>query len=160
MVPRIETLPAKKLVGKRLTMTFSNNKTFELWRSFMPYRKEIHNCVSTDLYSLQIYPPSFYENFNPDTEFEKWAAVEVFDFADVPCNFFRLNLEGGLYAVFHFKGLHSSASEIFRFILGTWLPESIYNLDDRPHFERLGEKYKNDDPNSEEEIWIPVKPKK
>jgi len=32
-------------------------------------------------------------------------------------------------------------------------------LDNRPHFEVLGEKYKNGDPESEEEIWIPVKEK-
>lgn len=160
MLPRIETLSPKKLVGKRLTMTFSNNKTFELWRSFMPYLKEIRNCVSPDLYSLQIYPPSFYENFNPNTEFEKWAAIEVTDFADVPGNLLTYNLTGGLYAVFLYKGLPGAASETFQFILGTWLPESVYSLDNRPHFELLGEKYKNDDPNSEEEIWIPIRPRK
>ena len=35
----------------------------------------------------------------------------------------------------------------------------FYTLDDRPHFEILGEKYKNQDPDSEEELWIPIKPK-
>jgi hypothetical protein len=28
-----------------------------------------------------------------------------------------------------------------------------------PHFEVLGDKYKNNDPSSEEEVWIPIKPK-
>jgi AraC family transcriptional regulator len=32
-------------------------------------------------------------------------------------------------------------------------------LDNRPHFEILGEKYKQGSPDSEEEIWIPVKEK-
>ncbi len=36
MVPRIEILAEKKLIGKRIKMTFSNNKTFDLWQSFMP----------------------------------------------------------------------------------------------------------------------------
>ena len=36
---------------------------------------------------------------------------------------------------------------------------SKYSIDNRPHFEIIGEKYKNNDPNSEEEIWIPIKPK-
>ena len=119
MVPRIETLSTKKLIGKRLTMSFSNNKTFELWRSFMPYRKEIHNCVSPDLYSLQMYPPSFFDNFSPNTEFEKWAAIEVVDFVDIPGDLYTLNLASGLYAVFLYKGLPSAASETFQFILGT-----------------------------------------
>jgi AraC family transcriptional regulator len=37
------------------------------------------------------------------------------------------------------------------------LPASGYELDDRPHFEILGERYKNNDPDSEEELWFPVR---
>ncbi|MEP1984886.1 MAG: GyrI-like domain-containing protein, partial [Maribacter dokdonensis] len=40
-----------------------------------------------------------------------------------------------------------------------WIPNSEYQLDGRPHFEVLGAKYKNNDPNSEEEVWIPIKAK-
>ena len=65
-----------------------------------------------------------------------------------------------VYAVFVHKGAAGSGPEIFRYIFGKWLPESGYLPDKRPHFEILGEKYKNEDPDSEEEIWIPVKPKK
>jgi AraC family transcriptional regulator len=42
------------------------------------------------------------------------------------------------------------------YIFNTWLPKSGYQLDRRPHFEILGEKYKNNNPDSEEEIWIPI----
>ena len=72
---RIETLTEKKLVGKRMIMSFSNNKTGELWKSFMPRRKEIQNNYGTELYSIQIYAPLFFNNFNPNTEFEKWATI-------------------------------------------------------------------------------------
>jgi AraC family transcriptional regulator len=41
--------------------------------------------------------------------------------------------------------------------LGTWLPGSDFVLDTRPHFEVLGDQYKNNDTTSEEEIWIPIK---
>ena len=68
-------------------------------------------------------------------------------------------LPGGLYAVFLHKGAATTGPKTFQYIFGTWLPESDYSLDIRPHFEILGEKYKNDDPDSEEEIWIPIKPK-
>ncbi|MFT5513068.1 MAG: AraC family transcriptional regulator, partial [Bacteroidia bacterium] len=47
----------------------------------------------------------------------------------------------------------------FGYIFGEWIPNSIYDIDSRPHFEILGDKYKNDHPNSEEEIWIPIKEK-
>jgi len=159
MKPRIETLAEKKLVGRRLVMSFSNNLTYELWRSFMPRRKEIQRNIGTDLYSVQLYEPLFFEHFNPDSLFEKWAAIEVTDFEAVPDGMEAFTLPGGLYAVFIYKGAPGAASETFRYILGTWVPESGYVLDNRPHFELLGEKYKKDDPDSEEKIWIPIKNK-
>jgi len=157
---RIETLSEKKLVGKKMIMTFAENKTAELWKSFMPERKEIHNIMGTNLYSMQIYPPLFFSNFNADRAFEKWAAIEVSDFENMPADILTFTLKAGLYAVFIYRGAASAAAPAFQYIFGTWLPESRYVLDNRPHFDVLGEKYKNQDPNSEEEIWIPIKPKK
>ena len=45
MKPRIETLSEKKLVGKQLTMSFDNYKVGELWKHFMPKRKEIGSVL-------------------------------------------------------------------------------------------------------------------
>jgi AraC family transcriptional regulator len=159
MKPRIETLPPKYLIGKRLVMSLSNNKTGELWSSFMPRRKEIQNNIGTALYSLQVYDYGYFKDFNPNKEFEKWAAVEVTYINTVPHEMEVLTLTGGLYAVFIHKGA-SGDNSTFQYIFTTWLPGSDYLLDDRPHFEILGEKYKNNNPDSEEEIWIPVKLKK
>ena len=158
--PRIEILAEKKLVGKRTKMTFSNDRTFELWKSFMPQRKEIKNKSTTDLFSMQVYNESFdFKNFNQETEFEKWAAVEVSDLDTIPDKMEFYILTGGLYAVFIHKDAAGTGPKTFQYIFETWLPGSDYVLDNRPHFEILGEKYKNEDPDSEEEIWIPVKPK-
>ena len=139
-----------------MTMSFANNKTGELWRSFMPVRKGIANNVGTDLYSMQIYPPLFFDHFTPVAEFEKWAAIEVASFDTVPEGMETFTLPGGLYAVFFYKGDAANAAQVFQYILGTWLPGSGYALDIRPHFELIGAKYKNGNPDSEEEIWIPV----
>jgi len=68
-------------------------------------------------------------------------------------------LSGGEYAVFDYKGSSDDSSIFFQYIFMTWLPNSEYKLDNRPHFEVLGEKDKNNDSNSEEEIWIPIKKK-
>jgi AraC family transcriptional regulator len=156
--PRIETLTERKLIGKRLTMSFADNQTFKLWQSFMPRRKEIKNNLNNELFSMQLYPPSFdFTCF--DAAFEKWAAVEVTDFETVPDEMEIFTLTGGLYAVFDYKGLNTDA-KIFEYIFGSWLPQSTgYRLDNRPHFEILGAKYKNNDADSEEEIWIPIMPK-
>lgn len=158
MTPRIEILKEKRLVGKRVTMSLANNRTVELWNNLMSHRREISNTVTHDLFSLQIYTPTYFTDFKPTNEFEKWATVEVADLENVPNGMESLRLEGGLYAVFDYKGLNTDPT-IFQYIYGSWLPKSDYFLDNRPHFEVLGVKYKNNDPTSEEEIWIPIKSK-
>ena len=154
--PNIKTLTEKKLIGKRLVMSLTDNKTGALWQGFMMRRKEITNNVGTDLYSMQVYGDLYFNPFKPEATFEKWAAIEVTDFDTVPEGMETFTLKGGLYAVFDYKGLSTDTS-IFQYIFGTWLPGAPYVLDNRPHFEILGAKYKNNDPDSEEEIWIPVR---
>lgn len=154
MEPRIERIAQKKLMGSHLQMSLSNNKTAELWRSFMPRLQEISNRLHKELFAVQIYNASYFEAFTPTALFQKWAAVEVSNFDHIPDGMEGFLLEAGLYAVFDLKGQDPS---IFDYIFMTWLPNSKYRLDHRPHFEILGEKYKKDSPDSEEEIWIPIK---
>ncbi len=142
----------------RLPMSFTNIKTFELWRSFMPRRKEIQHIVGTELYSAEVYEPGFFDRFNPAATFDKWAAVEVSDWNNIPEGMETLTFEG-LYAVFLHRGPASAAEKTYRYIFTEWLPQSEFILDDRPHFAVMGAQYKKDDPDSEEEIWMPVKAK-
>lgn len=156
--PRIEVLPQKKLVGINVRMSLKNNRTFELWNRVIPKFKKLGNRLSADKYSLQVYPHSYFDSLDPTKEFIKWAGVEVEEFGKLADDLEPFILEGGLYAIFNYKG-SSNVHEFFQYIYSTWLPNSSYELDERPHFEVLGEKYKNNDPNSEEEIWIPIQPK-
>jgi AraC family transcriptional regulator len=158
MTPRIETIAPKKLIGNRLTMSLADNKTGQLWSGFMPKRKTITNNFNNDLISMQVYAPTHFTDFKPTNSFEKWATVEVTDFDNIPADMETFMLPGGMYAVFDYKGPGNDPG-IFEYIFTIWLPNSDYVLDNRPHFEVLGEKYKNNDPDSEEEIWIPVKQK-
>jgi AraC family transcriptional regulator len=157
MQPRFETLHPKKLIGKKLSMSLSQDRTLELWRSFMPERKLATNTIGKDLFCMQQYPPGF-DFKNPDQVFEKWAAIEVSSFLNIPGGMESHMLRGGLYAVFPHQGSSlEDARRIFTYIFFDWLPASEYELDDREHFEILGAKYKNNAPDSEEDIWIPVK---
>ena len=157
MTPRIESTIERKLIGIRLEMTFAANKTMELWKGFMPRQNEIKNRVNEDLISMQVYNEAFsFSHFDVNAPFGKWAVAEVSSFDNIPYEMECFTLYAGLYAVFEYKGLNTDTS-IFQYIFGTWLPLSDYVLDNRPHFEILGAKYKNNDPESEEEIWIPIK---
>jgi AraC family transcriptional regulator len=127
----------------------------------MPERINIRISLSSDLYSLQVYGENFsFREFNIGEEFEKWAAVEVKDLDSIPENMEPIILPGGLYAVFVHKGPASAGPKTFQYIFGTWLPDSSYDVDNRPHFEIPGNKYIHEDPDSEEDVWIPTKPQK
>lgn len=154
--PSIVDLSPKKLLGKHLIMSIAEDKTGQLWASFMPHRKKIQHQIGQDLYSLQVFPEGYFNAFNPTTSFEKWALAEVERHDAIPENMEAFSLPGGQYAVFKHKGMNTA---IFQYIYSTWLPASGYTLDNRPHFEVLGEKYKQGSPDSEEEIWIPIRPK-
>ena len=104
---------------------------------------------------MQVYPPMYHKQFHPNKEFEKWATVEVHDFKNIPDGMKSFILKEGLYVVFQYKGL-SSDSKVFEYIFSEWMPKSMFEIDDRPHFEVLGNKYRNNVKDSEEEIWIPI----
>jgi AraC family transcriptional regulator len=158
MEPRIEFLSLKKLVGKQLKMSLSRDRTRELFQSFMPRRLEIKNSLSSDLFCVQVFDPSLsFKDFRKETEFEKWAAKEVHDFNEVPSEMEGLVVEAGLYAVFLYQGKSSEFEATFEYIFNNWIPNSIYEVDNRPHFDLMGVKYKHEDPSSEEEIWVPIR---
>jgi len=160
MQPQITILSAKKLVGNKLKMSVINDRTLELWQSFMPRRKEITNVENDFLYSVQVFESEkYFDQFSPEFEFEKWATVEVAEFTNIPENMEMLEIPEGQYAVFNYTGPANAALPFFQYIFQTWLPESEYSVDNRPHFALMGEKYRGNNPDSEEEIWVPVKKK-
>lgn len=158
LIPSIELLPETIIIGKHIQMSFADNKTGLLWSSFMPGVNKIQNRITSNRISMQLYSLSFFSEFNPSTTFEKWAGVPVSSAQHIPAGLECYAIPSGLYAVFHYVG-YSANPEVFQYIFTEWLPDSNYLLDDRPHFEVLGEKYKNNAPESKEVIWIPVKPK-
>lgn len=159
MNPSIQDINEKKLVGKCLRMSYVEFKAVELWSGFMPRRSEISTSLSNELISVALYEQNHFEAISPNKEFVRWATVEVSDFRDVPHGMETLILPAGKYAVFDYKGTPDGMKPFFQSILMEWLPASIYELDHRPHFEVIGNRYKNDDPSSEETVWIPIKVK-
>ncbi len=119
MEPRVELLAQKTIIGKRMRMSFANNKTGELWRGFMPRRKEIHNNIDSNLYSIEVYGSSYFDNYDPNTEFEKWAGVEVTDFETIPMEMETITIPSGLYAIFIYRGLASAAEQTYQYIFRT-----------------------------------------
>ncbi|MBL7924834.1 MAG: GyrI-like domain-containing protein [Bacteroidia bacterium] len=154
--PQLIYLPQTLLVGQRRIMSMADDQTPALWRGFMPRRKEITRRSGTHYYNVKVHTVPL-QDFTPQSLFEKWAAVKVTDFSDVPQGMEPFILPPGEYAVFHHQGGAAAFSSTVSYIFGTWLPRSEYLLDARPHFEILQEHYRPDDPEAEEEVWIPVR---
>ena len=149
--------PSRALIGMSLPMNLIHNRTSDLWRAFMPRRREITGAIGNDLFSVQVYDPMGYRDpFQTSTNFTKWAAAQVEENTVPPTGMATLLLPPGKYAVFLHRGAALTAQDTSRYIAGVWLPASGMVLDARPHFEILGDKYRNNEPASEEEIWIPV----
>jgi len=157
--PIIKDIPSFKLAGIHIPTSLAANQTYSLWSKFMPRVKEISERDGQELYSVEIYSDERFETFTADTPFDKWAAVKVNDEFNIPEDLKILHLEGGLYAVFTHRGHHSEFHKTFRYIFSEWLPNSKYEADSRPHVEVMGPLYKNNDPDSEEQIWIPIRNK-
>ena len=158
--PAILTIKPKLLVGMHMLTSLDENQTVALWQQFMPRRTEIPDTLSKDLYSVSLFGHELqYGTFDANTKFEKWAAMAVSDLGVLPDNMAPLLVSGGLYARFIHYGTYASFSETLDLMYRQWLPNSGYQLDNRAHFEVMTEKYLGpSDPNSEEEIWIPIKP--
>lgn len=154
--PKIVKSAEKKVIGISLSMSMVNNQTPTLWKSFMTRRQELNSTLTNDLISMQVYPADYFTNFNPSKEFTKWACIEVDNTDFVPLGMSVFTIPAGDYAIFHYKGMPGDAA-IFQYIYSEWLPKSGYQLDNRPHFEVLGIKYKQGSPDSEEDIWIPIR---
>lgn len=161
MKPRIEEITAKKLIGMRIKTSLAENKTAHLWQKFMSRKDEINSQKNSGYFSVQIFPEDLsFKDFDDKVIFEKWAAVEVKDVDKIPEDMETHALSAGKYAVFIHHGPVSAFGETLNYIFGIWLPNSDYLLDNREHFEIMGEKYFGPThPDSEEEVWIPIKDK-
>ncbi|MCB0738134.1 MAG: AraC family transcriptional regulator [Bacteroidetes bacterium] len=154
--PDIRTTPEIRIIGLKLDMSLANNRVAELWQSFMPKRHLINTVSPEMMYSIAEYDEGYFNAFNPTTSFTRWAGLAVSEHEPVPEGFNEIRLGAGKYAVFTHYGAGPTARQTFMHIHGNWMPKSGYGYDNRPFFELLGPKYKNNDPSSEEEIWVPI----
>jgi len=158
MKPRIEIIKEKKFIGMSIEMSLADNQTFQLFNTFMPRKKEILNLKNHDVYDLIIYPKGYFLTFDPTANFKKYALVEVLDLENIPAEMESFILSKGKYAVFTFKGYVPNQAN-FEYIFSTWLPNSTFDLDDRPHFDILSEKIQQKSNDAYQEIWIPIRTK-
>jgi AraC family transcriptional regulator len=152
--PTIKNIESISVIGVSQITNSLNIQPFLLWQ---PFKKALSSAAYPALvsFSIQNYSKKYFDHFNPTNDFEYCAAVEKRDL-QTPDGMIEWNLPGGMYAVFEHVGLPDTFTQKLTEIFTVWLPQSDYRLDDRPHFQRMDECYRLNDPNSIEEIWIPI----
>ena len=82
--PKIEIINKKTFIGMSQEMSIAQNKTYQLFRQFMPRKKEVMNPKNKDVFDLIIYPKGYFLAFNPTSLFTKWVLVEVASIDEIP----------------------------------------------------------------------------
>ncbi|MCB0760399.1 MAG: GyrI-like domain-containing protein [Flavobacteriales bacterium] len=154
--PRIVHAPARILAGLHIRQTTRTDQTVKLWQQFGPRIPLFHNRIGGELFSVQIIDRGVsFSDFDLDTPFGKWAAVQVQD-EKVPSDIDILHVPAGMYAVFMYlglpQGIHAFLTEIFT----QWMPAYGYQFDFRPQFEIMPPNYSPTNPDAQEEVWIPI----
>lgn len=154
-LPKILTVTEKHLLGLHTELTMNNNLTIELWQKFMPRKKEILQLVSDSIFPAQVYPSDYFDSMQPNKPFTMWATVEINpDTLCIPEGMEILIIPEGLYACFTLVGMDIQA--LMRYIFIEWLPISGYKVANRPHFAIMDKRYKHNQPDSQEDIYIPI----
>jgi len=150
MIVKTVQRPALTLVGPQIRTKPMSGEIKALWPKFVERIPEIENRSEPHV----TYGVIRHEEGTADT-LDYMAAVPVSDPEDVPKGMKSTTLPAGTYAVFSFpfSGLQQGFHEIFE----NALPSSNYVQADGPYFERYGESFDPDDPESPVEVYLPVK---
>ena len=154
----ILSLPPITLVGVSQETSLAAAETPALWREFGPRIREIGERADDWRYSLRQYPTGLsLHHLTPETRYIEWAAVAVASGARIPAGLETLLLTGGLYVRCLHRGLPGEIGDTVNYLFGQWLPTSGYDVDNaRPHFERMAPDYRPDDPDAQEEMYVPL----
>lgn len=129
----------------------------ELWHRFVPRIDEIDGVVDGTTFGVNLC-----EDLDGD-RFAYVAGVEL----DAPGHsladdLVALTIPSARYAIFRQLvgegSLHEKIQRSLRWILGTWLPDSPYEMARTPDFERYPADFDPADPKSSLEIYIPLEP--
>lgn len=150
---RIERFESLYLLGVSLEMNLLQDRTVELFKDFMPRRKDISSIDNLHVYLAKLYPQEYFKAFSPANTFRKFAGLKVEEVQNSP-GFEQIYVSGGLYAIFKNTG-GPNDSRIFQYIFNEWLPGSEYILDTRPHLDILPVGYWSSEDKTED-ICIPV----
>jgi AraC family transcriptional regulator len=159
LIPEIVIVPSKTIMGIRFETSVANNKSIEQWNVFNNHLIKMNNVFwGYNRYGFfEANKSCQTQMFNEDSLTTEFIGIEVDKLTDVPENMLIKEFSGGKYAKFVHTGTASNLYMTYRYIWGTWFPNSDEELDVRDDFECYTEKFLGADNNkSQIEIYFPI----
>ena len=156
----IKEREAFNVLGKFFPTSLATQQPMAWWKSLRIAANQHGFLQNQGSYSLQKYPSSYFESFSPLNSFDYAPGIPLEEGITHPSEWEIISISGGLFAVFVHRGTAETFPQTMGDFFGNWLPQSSYELDDRIHFCFMPPDYRLNDPAAEEEIWIPIRPKK
>lgn len=149
MKPKIITRPRFNIVGFKYRGRNEQQEIPQLWLTFGSRFSEFkHKTEKHTAYGIM-------DNFDEELgEFDYVAGVAVSSAEGQPADAVYWQIPEQTYAVF--TCTLPTIHETFDKINTEWLPESGYQRQPGPEFELYDERFDQEDPNSELDIYIPV----
>ena len=144
--------PIFKVVGLKINVDPFDKRIQELWDTFMRRYSEITNSANSEVaVGICCYPPTGIKTF------DYIAGVLVSDDNNTPEGMVYYELPARKYAVFTHKGSLENLAETFTNIYDKWLTEN--GLEEAPYdeVEWYDKRFKFGEPDSEMDIYVPVK---
>lgn len=150
MEPKIVIRPAFTVVGVRYHGKNENNEIPQMWEAFGPRMHEVKQVINPQVcYGIS-------DNMDEDThEFDYIAGCEVASAADIPEGMVSWVVPAGTYAIF--TTTLPRVGQTFQHAYHTWMPQSGYQGTGGPDFELYDEQFDPRDPQSEFDLYIPIK---
>ena len=147
-------LEESAFLGYSTETSLLQDQTAEVFKQLMIWRKDSMEYIEQPVYDIKVYPKSYFSAFDPSIPFEKWAAVQQITetSGEDPKPF---TLIGGTYLCFASDTRVSA--QFFQELYTSWLPRSQYELNARPHFDKIWPDPAVRGAILKEEIYIPVK---
>ena len=138
------------VVGLKYRGKNENNEIPQLWRVLGLRTGEIENLAdNTAAYGISA-------NMDKESsEFDYIAGFEVSSTEGLPEGMVAFEVPGGRYAVF--TTTLPKIGETFHNAYDTWLPQAGHRLTSGPEFELYDDQFDPQDPDSEFDLYIPIK---
>ena len=147
-------LEESAFIGFSTETSLLQDRTEQVFKQLMIWRTGSKEYREQPVYDIKVYPQSYFSAFDPNTTFKKWAAVkQLTEPSEEDPKLFTL-IEGTYLC---FASDTRVSAQFFQELYTSWLPRSQYELDARPHFDKIWPNPEQRGAILREEIYIPVK---